>query len=554
MGLRGKQLPSNGCKERACQGLQIFLPLLRATPSERDWESGGSPAPPLEKSDLFAPLEQGQEAWAPHLQSGGGAAAAATTTGPEVLLEKRPVAGTWWNSYRSPVNVHSDSSSSDDESSSEKEEERNVQERNVGPRITKPRAPLLGKCDSGDRKAEPCNGPGSQLQSCLGVQFHASENNGDLLGNSQQITDDGEIQNVCLKCGKSFGRKSTLKRHVKIHGDISGNTVNAVLLKMPAGEKTLPSRIPSLSEIHTLMQVPAHICLFCGKTFPTNDSLNRHNRIHMETRSYQCSICEKAFGTKYSLRRHLEMHAKRSPGHSSNGGKDPGSSSALTKDQSSDTEENSINWSDSSTLSGHLEVHLEEKNPDCYRSMNDSGLFEPQEAHLGKRSAKRLSFDRAFRDGSELAKDQASHAGGHFNNLCDNSDCSGHWEVHTEENPFEHAESRGSSALPQPHSAHSEENSTEWLEGDKIVTAGSVLIKDQLGHTEEHFNELTENSVFLGQQGALVEDNAPECSENGANFLAISTPIKHHAHREENSVRGLGGPSLKNYAIARFNL
>ncbi|KAH0630352.1 hypothetical protein JD844_013297, partial [Phrynosoma platyrhinos] len=102
-------------------------------------------ASPLQTSELLAHLERRQESWDPDLQSSDSAAAESATASEGLdkqVLTKWPETGNWWNSYRSPVSVpSSDSSSSDDDSVSEKEEEGSVQQE--GPRVAKPRAPLL---------------------------------------------------------------------------------------------------------------------------------------------------------------------------------------------------------------------------------------------------------------------------------------------------------------------------------------------------------------------------------------------------------------------------
>uniref|UniRef100_A0ACB8EGQ1 Uncharacterized protein n=1 Tax=Sphaerodactylus townsendi TaxID=933632 RepID=A0ACB8EGQ1_9SAUR len=185
----------------------------------------------------------------------------------------------------------------------------------------------------------------------------------------------------CSYCGKGFTTETSLSKHLQRH-----------LMEKPyqcnVCGKAFPYRysLTHHQEIH--VKGKAHKCLFCYKTFRTKHFLQRHMRIHLETKSYQCSVCGKAFATKYSFYRHQDRHLSRHLSPSS--GKDQVDGSALAIDQASDTDENSNNWSGSSTLFGH---HVEETPVECTKSADGSPLARCQSVHVEENPSKALDCE-----------------------------------------------------------------------------------------------------------------------------------------------------------------
>ena len=76
----------------------------------------------------------------------------------------------------------------------------------------------------------------------------------------------------CDECGKTFGRKDTLKRHKDSAHEVS-----------------------------------VFACLFCDKRFSRKDSLLKHSLKHLSGPVYECTLCTQKFNRKDNFERHKRI-------------------------------------------------------------------------------------------------------------------------------------------------------------------------------------------------------------------------------------------------------
>ncbi|XP_072279671.1 uncharacterized protein [Pyxicephalus adspersus] len=161
----------------------------------------------------------------------------------------------------------------------------------------------------------------------------------------------------CSVCGKSFGVKSVLIRHEKVH----------------TGEKPFE-------------------CSQCRKSFVQKSDLVDHERIHTGEKPYPCPDCGKCFNKKTNLARHLRMHLGVKPYVCSVCGK------AFTQ---------------KGALDEHVRIHTGEKPYACLycpkHFAQKSALAEHQRVHTGERPYACAECGKCFTQGSALAKHQKIH-------------------------------------------------------------------------------------------------------------------------------------------------
>ncbi|KAB0403248.1 hypothetical protein E2I00_015718, partial [Balaenoptera physalus] len=161
---------------------------------------------------------------------------------------------------------------------------------------------------------------------------------------------------LCLCCGKSFGRSSILKLHMRTHTD-----------ERP------------------------HTCHLCGHRFRQSSHLSKHLQTHSSEPAFLCA----------DLKRHLRIHAK-DQGHQCSecsGSLRPGPELRPY----------------SAHLARHQRIHTGEKPHVCdtcgHRFRNSSNLARHRRSHTGERPYSCQKCGRSFRRNAHLQRHLATHAG-----------------------------------------------------------------------------------------------------------------------------------------------
>ncbi|XP_022602893.1 zinc finger protein 32-like [Seriola dumerili] len=139
----------------------------------------------------------------------------------------------------------------------------------------------------------------------------------------------GKKSFICCECGRKFGRKDSLRRHMRYHtgekpyscsvcGKRFSQRPNLIRhMRCHSGEKpfscsfcdtsfAVRSALVNHMRIHTGEK--PFSCLYCEKSFTQKGGLKKHMTVHTGEKPYSCPVCDKSFSQKANLTYHFSVH------------------------------------------------------------------------------------------------------------------------------------------------------------------------------------------------------------------------------------------------------
>uniref|UniRef100_H3CFJ1 Zinc finger and BTB domain containing 14 n=1 Tax=Tetraodon nigroviridis TaxID=99883 RepID=H3CFJ1_TETNG len=113
-------------------------------------------------------------------------------------------------------------------------------------------------------------------------------------------------QLACQVCGKTFPDESRLAKHEKLH-----SAERPFACEVCNKAFTTHAHLKEHLKIHTGFK--PYRCDVCGKSFIRAPDLKKHERVHSNERPFACQMCDKAFKHKSHLKDHERRHRGEKP-------------------------------------------------------------------------------------------------------------------------------------------------------------------------------------------------------------------------------------------------
>ncbi|XP_069621614.1 zinc finger protein 189-like isoform X1 [Ranitomeya imitator] len=136
-----------------------------------------------------------------------------------------------------------------------------------------------------------------ELNSSMDKKSYISVRTGDITA----WKTSNEVKNMCMKCGKSFTRKSSLTVHQRTH------TGEKLFMCIECG-KRFSLKCSLVRHMKGRCPKMLNICSDCGECFSRYSSLFQHQKVHRKEKSHKCPHCEKSFSRASQLLFHRKTH------------------------------------------------------------------------------------------------------------------------------------------------------------------------------------------------------------------------------------------------------